>query len=210
LAAIPIAISIVVAVAIVVNVSIDVIVVVNVHVPTTRPAAAVVPVTTVIQPRAHSHSGTESDGASGQGCARIISWRRRIIIARIRDRIARVNHRWIVLRNIDNLRIGGLNLHDLVGDVRGLLFDGIGDDRIGDGNDLLGCGFESAGVLGFGSHCLDGIHQIFRLVDECIAQVTGPGNVIVHLRNHVGKPGDRFDVIVPRLLINLGDVVRVF
>jgi hypothetical protein len=113
------------------------------------------------------------------------------------------------LRDINDIRLRGLNLDHLVGYQHSLVFDVVCDDRIGHIDDLLVSGFERATLLGLPAHSLNGIGHPFRLVDEGIAQIAGPLNVIVHLVDYLRESGDGFDIVVPRLRIELGDIVRI-
>jgi hypothetical protein len=88
-------------------------------------------------------------------------------------------------------------------------FDHIRDNRFGGSDSLLGSCFQGAGTFSPGAHGLDAIHQFFRLIDERIAKVAGPGNVIIHLLDDLGNSGDRLDVRIPGLGIEVCDIVGV-
>jgi hypothetical protein len=64
--------------------------------------------------------------------------------------------------------------------------------------------------LSLAPHPLNGIGDPLRLVDERIAQIARPLNVVVHLVDDLWESGDRFDIVVPGLRIELRDIVRVF
>lgn len=111
--------------------------------------------------------------------------------------------------NIDHVRLGRCNLHDLVRDIDRHILNGVGYDCVGDSDRLLFGRLQSARLVSFPAHPLDRVHDIFWLVDEGIAEVAGPPNVGVHLSDDIGHFGDRLDVIVPRLLIEVRNIIRV-
>jgi hypothetical protein len=73
----------------------------------------------------------------------------------------------------------------------------------------LRCGFEISELLSLAPQVLDCIHQLFALVNERHAQLNRPWQVLVHLGNHLREFRDRFDVLVPRLLVHPGNIVGV-
>jgi hypothetical protein len=83
-------------------------------------------------------------------------------------------------------------------------------DNVGDRDDLLLCGFEVAGLLGHRAEFLDRIHQFFRLINKSRPEIDRRGQVRIHLGDQLRELGDCFDVVVPRLSIQLRNVVRVF
>jgi hypothetical protein len=82
-------------------------------------------------------------------------------------------------------------------------------DNVCDGDDLLRCRLEIPCLLRLASEILDGVHQLFGLINECLAEVNRPCQVLVHFSDQFRELRDRLDVIVPGLLIHLGDIVRV-
>jgi hypothetical protein len=76
-------------------------------------------------------------------------------------------------------------------------------------DDLLLRGLEISGLLGFGPQRLNCIHYILRLVDKGLAQLSCPIQVCIHLGNHLGELGDLLHIVIPRLVIHLGNVIRV-
>jgi len=169
------------------------------------PAAAVSPVAVVGRDGADGHTDTEADNRSRRDVAR-----RWIIVARVSDRITSIDDGRTVLRDIDDIRLGWLNLDHLIGDCNNLLFDSVRHDRVGYHHDLLLRGFERARTLSLGAHRLNGIHYFLGLVDERITQVAGPGKVLVHLGEDIGEAGDGFDAVIPALFIKLRDIVSIF
>jgi len=82
----------------IVNIDVAIDVDVRVIVSTPTPATPVSPVAIVCNDRARGHAKPEGDSGRRDGVIRWgnISW--------IRGRITGINHRWIVLRDIDHLR----------------------------------------------------------------------------------------------------------
>jgi hypothetical protein len=187
-------------------VDVDVAIDVHVRVIASTPAASVSPVAIVRNDGARGHSQSESDGSRRDGVIRS----RWVIVAWIRDWITRVNDCGIILRNIDHVRLRGLNLDNLIRYIDRHLFDDVRDDRIGHRHNLLLSRFKRTAPLSLGPHPLDCIRYPFRLIDEGVAQVAGPLNIVVHLINDIGKLGNRFDIVVPRLRIEFCDIIRVF
>ncbi len=64
--------------------------------------------------------------------------------------------------------------------------------------------------MGFSTQDLDGIHQFFVLREKRLAQGNGPLEVLVHFLNDLGHARRGFDVFVPGLLIEFGEVVCIF
>ena len=120
--------------AVAVGVSVDIAINVAVDIDVGMIAAATTPVAIVGQPRAHGHAGTETEEGGSSHSARGVNW---ISVSRVGDRIAGVYHCRIVLRDIDYVRLGRLNLRDLVGHIDGVAFDHIRDNRFGDFDSLL-------------------------------------------------------------------------
>lgn len=190
-------------VAIEVVVDVNVPIHVYVRVVTPAPATAVSPVAVIRDNRARSHAKAETHRRARH---RIIRW---VNISRIRYRITRINHRRIILRNINDIRLRRLNLNHLVRHNHSLVFNVVRDDSVGHIHDLLVRGLECATLLGLSPHPLNGIRDPLRLVDKRIAKIAGPLDVVVHLIDDLRKPRDRFDIVVPWLRIELRDVVRV-
>ncbi len=109
----------------------------------------------------------------------------------------------------NDLRIGGLNLHDRVGHINDLLLGGLLDDRVGDDDHLLRSGFEHAGGIRLGAQGLDGVHQLLLLVEERLTQIHRPGELIIHRLDHGGELRQGLHVVIPRLSVHLRDVVGV-
>jgi hypothetical protein len=63
--------------------------------------------------------------------------------------------------------------------------------------------------LGLGPKRLDCVHHLFGLVNESLAQCSCPIQVRIHLGDHLGEFGDLLHVVIPRLVVQLGNVVRV-
>lgn len=161
------------------------------------------PVAIICNDRARGHAKPEGDSGRRDGVIRRgnISWI---------GRITRVNDGWIILRNINHVRLRGLNLHHLISYVDRHLFDDVRDDRVGHRDDLLLSRFQRSASLSLGSHSLDRIRYPFGLIDERVSEIARPLNVVVHLVDDIRELGDRFDIVVPRLGIQLRNIVRVF
>ena len=185
-------------------VHVDVAIDVHVRVIVSTPATPVSPVAIVCNDRARGHAKPEGDSGRRH---RVIRWGN---ISWIRGRITGINDRGIILRNIDHVRLRGLNLHNLISYIDRHLFHYVRDDRIGHRHHLLLSRFERAAPLSLGPHPLDCIRHPFRLIDECVPKVARPLNVVVHLIYHIGKLRHRLDIVVPRLRIQFRDIVRVF
>ena len=112
-------------------------------------------------------------------------------------------------RNINDLRVGRLDLHNYVGHIDDLLFDGLFDDRVGDDDDLLRCRFQHSRGIRFGAQHLDRIHQLFLLIEEGLAQVHRPREVIVHFLDQFRELRHGLHVFVPRLLVQLRNIIGV-
>src|SRR6516164_4377191 len=106
-------------------------------------ATATAPVAIVGQPSTHSHAGSETEEGGSSHGAGGVSW---ISVSGVSDRIAGVNHRRIVLWDIDDVRLGRLNLRDCIGHINGVAFDHIRDNRFGGSDSLLGSCFQGAGT----------------------------------------------------------------
>jgi hypothetical protein len=189
-----------------VEVVVDVNVAIHVYVRmvVSAPTAPVSPIAVIRNNRARSHTKTKTHSRARHGIVR------RINVAGICNRITSINHRRAILRDINDVRLRWLNLNYLVGDKHSLLIDDVRNHRIGDINDLLLGRFKRAGALSLRSHSLDRVSHAFRLINKRVAQVARPLNVVVHLINDIGEFGDRFDIVVPCLRIQLRDVIRVF
>lgn len=107
-----------------ISINIGVNVPIDVDVPVSAPHAAAVPIAIVSQDSSHRHAGAKTQHRSGRHCAG------RIIVIGISDRITSINNGWIILRNIDDIRLRRLNLHDLICDNDSLLLDDICDDLV--------------------------------------------------------------------------------
>src|SRR5262249_56202434 len=88
----------------------------------------------------------------------------------------------VVLRHVDRLAVGGLN-----------------DDIVVRNRDcLLRSALQIAQRVGLGAQMLDRRHDVRLLVDEGIAQLGGPIQVLVHVFQHGGGMGQDLDAVVPR------------
>lgn len=116
------------------------------------------------------------------GCCHI-SWRI-VVIRRIsRIRPYAVDHRGIVNWHVNNLRIGGFNLDDLL----------LNDDR------LLFCRFQISRCLGLGAQALNGIHHRLLVRQKRIAQLLRHVDFFAHHRQHLREIDQRLDAGIPRL-----------
>ena len=126
-----IGISIGVPVRISVHISLSIYITIDIDIHIGMVAASVTPIAIICQDRPPSHPHPEADKGSCRHCCR-----RRVIVARVRW-ITRIDNCGIVLRDINNFRLSGLNLDDLVGDDDSFLFDDISDHRVSDHDYLL-------------------------------------------------------------------------
>ena len=163
--------------------------------PTADPNSAVVPVTIVGKNGADGHGRAKGD----QGVIRVV----------VVDRGRGIHHRRVVLRHIDDLGVGRLHLDDRVGHVDHLLFVDPLDDRVGDDHGLFGGGLQSASHLRLGAERLNGLHELALLGQERLPQLNGPRQIIAHLLRHSRDSGQGFHVGIPRLGIDLGEVVGI-
>jgi hypothetical protein len=115
-----------------------------------------------------------------------------------------------ICRDVNDLRVGGLNLDDAVGYTDDGGYVGLQDNVVGYGDNLLGGSLKGAGVLCFVTEGLDRVHQFFGLVEERVAEVNGPGKVVAHFLDELGKLSDGLDIFVPGLVVHFGDVIGVF
>jgi hypothetical protein len=67
-----------------------------------------------------------------------------------------------------------------LGHGRDLSYVGLQHYDICDRDDLLLRCFEVAQLLSFAAEFLDCIHQLLGLVNESLAQLNGPGQILVH------------------------------
>jgi hypothetical protein len=102
-----------------------------------------------------------------------------------------------------------LNFHYRVGHINDLLFDGSLNDCIRHDHDLLRRSLERARGAGLRAQGLDRIHQVQVLFLESLAQRDGPGQVLIQLLQHRRELGQGLDVLVPGLLVELRDIVRI-
>ena len=86
-----------------VRIPVKVIIVVNIDVSTVP--IAVAPITAI------PGRPEREPGAKGQSCSRDVAW---IVIRRIRISRCSIHHRWVIGRNVDNLRIRRLNDNHLL------------------------------------------------------------------------------------------------
>jgi hypothetical protein len=130
-----------------VRIPVDVLVNINIHVATS-------PIAIVGEHSAPGHADAERN----QRRVRVINVGRRRVINRRR-----------ISWHIDDLRISGLDLNDLFGDLRDLTDVGLHHDNICDGHNLLLSGLECAGLLCLPAEVLDRVHQFFGLVEKRFA-----------------------------------------
>src|SRR5580700_3152324 len=97
-----------------------------------------------------------------------------------------VNDPRVVGRNVNNIRLRGLN----------------DDGRTLSGHVLLLSGFQISRLLRFLAHHLDRVHHVLLLVVIGIAQRRGPGQVFIHVAEDRWKGGERFYAGVPILLVD--------
>jgi hypothetical protein len=156
----------------------------------------VIPVeVSVRESRPHPDTGTKRD----ERCPPVkdVSWRRS------------KNDSWVIHRHIDHLRVGWHDLDDGVGHINNLSFEGPLHYRISDDHYLLWRCLQCAGRLCFGAQKLNRIHQFQRLFREGFPQFDRPVQVVAHVLNHLWKPGHRFYIVIPWLIINPRKVVGV-
>jgi hypothetical protein len=63
--------------------------------------------------------------------------------------------------------------------------------------------------LRFAAQSLNGVHEIFVLRHECLAEFHGPGQVVIQHFDHLGHARDGSYVFVPGLLVELRQIVFV-
>jgi hypothetical protein len=102
-----------------------------------------------------------------------------------------------------------LDLDDRVGYIDDLVVISPLDHGVGDGNDLLRRGLERTRGLGLGSQFLQRVHQVHGLFQKGLAEFGCPIQVGVHFGYDLGEPGQLLDFVVPGLLVNFRDVVRI-
>ncbi len=100
-----------------------------------------------------------------------------------------VHDRRLVGRHVDDLRIRRLD-HD-VGLRPFLLHLDL----------LLLVALQISGGLGLPAQVLHGVHHLRLLREERVAQLLRPGEVLVHPVQHLGEGGQRFDALVPWLVL---------
>ena len=108
-----------------------------------------------------------------------------------------IDDRRIVLGHINHFRIHRLNLHNGIGHINHLLALDAFDHSVGDNHDLLLVVLEGASRLRFSTKPLDGLHQLFVLFQESLAQRNRPRQVVAHLLDHRRNFRDGFDVLIP-------------
>ena len=116
-----------------------------------------------------------------------IRYRRRSVIGH--DVWRSVNHRRVVLRDVNDLRIGGLNHDGLWRRLRYL---------------NLRSGFEGARGLRFLPHDLHCGHHVRLLIVKCLPQTRCPCQIFRHVIEHIRKLYERFHAVIPSLLIHGG------
>jgi len=83
------------------------------------------------------------------------------------------------------------------------------DDNIRDGDHLLSTGLERSSLVRLAAQLLDFVHQLFRLSEEGVSQLNRPSQVSIHLGYEVRELRYRLDVVIPRLVVDFSDIVRV-
>jgi hypothetical protein len=147
--------------------------------------------------RSPCHSPGEADAKRNYRC------RIRIIgIPRI------INGGWIA-GDVNDGWICGCDLNDLSGYVDDLCHIGFQYDNIRDSDDLLRTRFEISCLLSLGPEILDGIHHLFRLINESLAEVNRPGQVRVHFGDQFRELGNPLHIFVPWLVGYFGNIVSV-
>ena len=128
--------------------------------------------------RAHKHAGPK--------CRRrivIIGVGRRIDIG-VGDRLLHDNDAGIITGHIDNFRFGGNDLDDFF--------------FLHDCN--LFSGFKISRLVSLGTKPLHRVHHVFLLIDNGVAQVCGPVQVLVHFIDDVGVIEQTNYAAVPSLI----------
>ena len=137
---------------------------------------------------------TDGDGggerdARGERAAGEVAVRRRKIVRRVVGiGPSPVDHRRLVVRDVDLVRRGRLDL-DVLPVVLGL-----------DGDRLLLGGLELAVVAGLGPQPLDRVHDIRLLRQHGVAELLRPIELLRHHRQHVRDLDQRLHAVVPALL----------
>jgi hypothetical protein len=158
---------------------------------------SVPPIAMVVPGRTPEHPPGEADSEGDK-------WRSVWIV-----RIPRIINRYWIGRHVDDLRVCWHYLDDLFGHVDDLRHIGLLHDNVRDRNDLLVGSFKGAYLLSLGSEVLDGVHHFFRLINESLAEIQGPSQVLVHFGDQLRELRDGLDVLVPGLLIHFWNIVGV-
>jgi hypothetical protein len=163
-----------------IGVAVEIIVLINVNIvaaPTAAPTPASAPHC------AHHYADAKRDGETG----RIVSGRRIIDGGIGVDRRA-IDHDGIIRGHVDDLGIRLLDHDDT------FVFDDLGFYLL-----LLGR-FQISFVLSFLAHSLDCIHDLSLLSEKCVAEVSGPLDVVGESLDDIGEGGESLNAWVPRLL----------
>ncbi|MFZ2447399.1 MAG: hypothetical protein WAW37_13670, partial [Syntrophobacteraceae bacterium] len=133
---------------------------------------------------ADSHPGGKPDGAHPDNDSGRVN--RRVEKGRILGvRPSSVDHGWIVNRNVDDRRVNRLD-HDLLSGHDHLFSFG---------------GLEIAGYMRLLAQSLDGIHDIFRLIQESVTHILGPCDLLGHHPKDLRERRQRLDTGVPGRLV---------
>jgi hypothetical protein len=117
----------------------------------------------------------------------------------VRGRYNNVDNRWICRHDLD----------DFLGYVDDLRNIGLLHHNIGYVDDHLRRRLEVACLLSLAPKILDGVHQLFWLINERLAEANGPYQVLVHFSDQFRELRDRLDVVVPGLFIHFWNIVGV-
>ena len=115
-----------------------------------------------------------------------------------------VGNAGVVVGRVGGVRPRAINHRRIVGrHVNGLRLRGLDDDGLRFGlHHLLRVALEVAVVLGQLAHALNRVEHILLLAKECIPQLLGPVELLVHHLEHVGEGHERLDADVPRLVLD--------
>ena len=164
---------------------------------------AAAPVAVAPHRRPHCHADAEGQRGSAPRVARRVGRVGRV--GRVRPRP--VDDRGIVRRHVDDLRACRLDLDDSGGllNHHGLRARCRRRRRRGglDRHFLLGGGLQIPLRLRPGAQALDGIQHALLVGQERVAQLLGPVELLVQQVEDLGKGGERFDAVVPRLVLEL-------
>jgi hypothetical protein len=165
-----------------VRVAVEVVIAVDVDI-TAAPAGA--PTPAAAPGSTHSQANAERDRAR-----RYYRARRGVIDRRIGVDRRAVNHRRVVRRNVNHLRVRLLNNND---------FLALNNPRL---NVLLLVVSQCSRSFGFGPHTLNGIHHVLLLRKKRITEIRGPLNVVSQTFDYVRQRSHRLNARIPWLLLD--------